>query len=234
MIIIPQVSIMGAPIEAASITIDSPIGNTAASSTTYTFTAVPLGVAPKKPNRRWVVVVWTGGNINLNSITCDVNSGSQIYEVELTSPNGFVLRWHAASVEVPDGTSENVVLTFASAQQISFATAYVLRNIDCSTETDSAGAAGTADAQLLISCPAGGAIIAFGESGASSGSSLTSAQIRNVNTLESLGAGTNGNNIASGEVYATAQTNLDVDYLPVYVGTIVQSQAIALAFAPYF
>lgn len=219
-VLFPPVMIGGAPIEATSYTYR---GVYSATGSSYTIANVQLGDPPKPPNRRWLVFMAYAGNVTLSNFRVGgIHAGSQIFAGSAGA------NWRACACEIPTLSAANVTFTTSAS---SFVNGFLFTLVNCngSVTADTAIASGVGDARLNIDCPARGVVLAMGYADSSSGT-ITSADFANLTTLYK--AGDLFLTTAAAARFATAQTNLLVSYDPVSTGSMTQTAAMALAFAP--
>lgn len=223
--------ISGAEITAASITyLGAIFPDTYASQQTHNFTDIAVGTPPKRPNRRWLVMMSSFATNTDFDIEADGVAGSQVASASTTGGTGIVLYHRAVSVEIPDGTTVDVTVT-SVANSFWNPNVFVLNNINCASASDSSANGATATTSQDIDCPNGGAIVAYGQVG---GSSFTpsNCEFRNLDTiLEDL-------NLRSGEcisskIATSTLTALDIDLLVTWPQA-EQSSGFAISFPPHF
>lgn len=220
----------GAPLTAPSITyIGSITPDVYASQTTHEFTDLAVGTPPLRPNKRWLVMLYSfGSNVTYNIVANGV-SGSQVASGSSVGGTGLTLRHRALTVEIPEGTTVDVTVT-ASGNTFFQPIVFVINNVNCASAYDSDAAGGTTNTNQTIDCPAGGAIVAFGQC-AGSTYTPTNCEFRNIDTIVET-RGLRSGRCVSGEISATTVTGLDVDLLVTYAQA-AQSSGWVVSFPPY-
>lgn len=227
--ILPGGIIGGAPRLLAEVT--SVSFASAATGTSFTISSLNWGDEVKGANVRSIIVTLllpTDRNIS-GTPTINGLNATVIFNDVTPNVSGTGFRFVAFAVDVPTGSSGDVVFAISGSATTPPVAVFRAINLDVSTETDSDINAAANLATLAIDCPAGGAIIGQGFYSYSGGSTPTSADFANLDTLVFIDASVGGTQ--AGSVFASAQTGLDVTFDPTPNTNLTRSHAFALAFA---
>lgn len=208
-VIFPPMIVSGARPLAASITFEFQAPSSAASE--HTFSSITFGDAVKGRNQKWAVCALeftkalSAPGISLTDIDVAGVAGSVIYDVTVTNPGGLRVQTIFFTARIDDIESGDIVVTLSTSYFVSKFTVLSVVNLDCSAAYDTAAASGdSTQATLRIDCPAGGGVIGIGE------------YAESFDNLDELYTPFS---VVSGSIFASAQTNLDVDLIAWSGGT---------------
>lgn len=236
--IFPPVVIAGSPTLAASIEFIQR-STTGSGSAAKTISGVSFGDVLLGRNERWIVAcvetVDSGTPASVAASPAPTIGGvtaTNIFSATTGTVASLNWRFSWLAAEVPTGASGDVTFTLTGSSPTSPYPVHIFKviNLDLSAVTDSDANAGTGSAVLAIDCNAGGGVLGVGRYAYSGGSTPTTADFNNLDTLNFFDS--NNGWTQAGTVFASAQTGLDVTYDPTPNTNITRSHASVIS-VPY-